>query len=98
MKVTEHLKNAAGRTLFSFEIIPPVKGKNIQELYNNIDPLMEFDPPFIAVTTSRVEYAYLDRDGLMDTKLTRMRPGTVGIWASIQHKYGVDTAPHVHRG
>lgn len=95
MKVTEHIKNAAGRTLFSFEIIPPVKGKSIQELYNNIDPLMEFNPPFIDVTTSREEYVYLDRDGLLDKKLTRMRPGTVGICASIQHKYGVDTVPHL---
>lgn len=95
MKVTEHIENAAGKTLFSFEIIPPVKGKSIQELYNNIDPLMEFNPPFIDVTTSREEYVYLDRDGLFDKKLTRMRPGTVGICASIQHKYGVDTVPHV---
>lgn len=95
MKVTEHIKNAAGRTLFSFEIVPPVKGKNIQELYNNIDPLMEFDPPFIDVTTSREEYVYLNRNGLLDKKLTRMRPGTLGICASIQHKYGVDTVPHV---
>ena len=95
MKVTEHIKNAAGKTLFSFEIIPPVKGKSIQELYNNIDPLMEFDPPFIDVTTSREEYVYLERGGLLDKKLTRMRPGTLGICAAIQHKYGVDTVPHV---
>ena len=95
MKVTDHIKNAKGRTLFSFEIIPPVKGRNIQELYNNIDPLMEFNPPFIDVTTSREEYIYIDRDGLLDKKLTRMRPGTVGICASIKHKYDVDTVPHV---
>lgn len=95
MKVTDHIKNAKGETLFSFEIIPPVKGKNIQELYDNIDPLMEFKPPFIDVTTSREEYVYIDRDGLLDKKLTRMRPGTVGICASIKHKYDVDTVPHV---
>ncbi|ALM08998.1 5,10-methylenetetrahydrofolate reductase [Sediminicola sp. YIK13] len=95
MKVTDHIKNAEGKTLFSFEIIPPVKGKNIQELYDNIDPLMEFKPPFIDVTTSREEYVYIDRDGLLDKKLTRMRPGTVGICASIKHKYDVDTVPHV---
>lgn len=95
MKVIDHIKNAKGRTLFSFEIIPPVKGRSIQELYNNIDPLMEFEPPFIDVTTSREEYVYLDRDGLLDKKLTRMRPGTVGICASIKHKYNVDTVPHV---
>lgn len=94
MKVTEHIANADG-TLFSFEVIPPVKGKNIEELYRNIDPLMEFAPPFIDVTTSREEYVYIDRDGLYDKKVTRMRPGTLGICAAIKHKYNVDTVPHV---
>ena len=95
MKITEHIKKANGQTLFSFEIIPPVKGRNIKELYDNIDPLMEFKPPFIDVTTSREEYVYIDKDGLLDKRITRMRPGTVGICASIKHKYNVDTVPHV---
>src|SRR5680860_98165 len=95
MKITDHIKNAKGETLFSFEIIPPVKGHRIQELYDNIDPLMEFKPPFIDVTTSREEYVYINRNGLLDQKLTRMRPGTVGICASIKHKYDVDTVPHL---
>ena len=96
MKVTEHIKKANGKTLFSFEIIPPKKGNNIQDLYNNIDPLMEFKPPFIDVTTSREEYVYIDKgNGLLDRKITRMRPGTVGICAAIKHKYDVDTVPHV---
>ncbi len=95
MKITEHIKKADGKTLFSFEIIPPKKGKSIQELYNNIDPLMEFKPPFIDVTTSREEYVYVEKEGLLDRKMTRMRPGTVGICAAIKHKYDVDTVPHV---
>jgi len=96
MKITEHLKNANGKTLFSFEIIPPKKGNSIQELYNNINPLMEFKPPFVDVTTSREEYVYIDKgDGLLDRRITRMRPGTVGICAAIKHKYDVDTVPHV---
>ena len=95
MKVTEHIKNANGKTLFSFEIIPPKKGNSIQQLYDNIDPLMEFKPPFIDVTTSREEYVYVERNGLLDRKVTRMRPGTLGICASIKHKYDVDTVPHV---
>ncbi len=96
MKVTEHIKKANGKTLFSFELIPPKKGNNIQDLYNNIDPLMEFNPPFIDVTTSREEHVYIDKgDGLLDRKITRMRPGTVGICAAIKHKYDVDTVPHV---
>ncbi len=95
MKVTEHLEKANGKALFSFEIVPPVKGSNINDLYQNIDPLMEFKPPFIDVTTSREEYVYIEKDGLYDRRITRMRPGTVGICASIQHKYGVDAIPHV---
>ena len=95
MKITDHITQAKGETLFSFEIVPPVKGKNIQQLYDNIDPLMEFKPPFIDVTTSREEYVYIEKEGLFDKKLTRMRPGTLGICASLKHKYNVDTVPHV---
>ena len=96
MKVTEHIKQANGKTLFSFEIIPPQKGQNIQELYDNIDPLMEFKPPFIDVTTSREEYVYIPKgNGLLEQKMTRMRPGTVGICASLKYKYNVDAIPHV---
>jgi methylenetetrahydrofolate reductase (NADPH) len=96
MKVTEHIKRNNGKTLFSFEIIPPKKGNSIQALYDNIDPLMEFKPPFIDVTTSREQYVYIEKEkGLLDRRITRMRPGTVGICAAIKHKYDVDTVPHV---
>jgi methylenetetrahydrofolate reductase (NADPH) len=77
MKVTQHIEAANGETLFSFEIIPPQKEK--QELYDNIDPLMEFKPPFIDVTTSRENLFMLKGNGLLDKKLTRMRPGTLGL-------------------
>jgi len=96
MKITDHIKNAKEETLFSFEIIPPQKGQSIQKLYDNIDPLMEFKPPFIDVTTSREEHVYIKKGGgLLEQKITRMRPGTVGICASLMHKYKVDTVPHV---
>ena len=96
MKITDHIKGAKGKTLFSFEIIPPQKGQNIQKLYDNIDPLMEFKPPFIDVTTSREEHVYIEKPGgLLQKKVTRMRPGTVGICASLMNKYQIDTVPHV---
>jgi len=96
MKVTEHIKKAEGKTLFSFEIVPPQKGQSIQKLYDNIEPLMEFNPPFIDVTTSREEFVYISKlEGLLERKVTRMRPGTVGICASIKHKYNIDTVPHI---
>lgn len=96
MKITDHIKKANNKALFSFEVIPPKKGNSIQELYDNIDPLMEFKPPFIDVTTSREEHVYVDNgNGLLDRKITRSRPGTLGICAAIKHKFDVDTVPHV---
>ena len=72
MKITDHIKKANGETLFSFEIVPPVKGKSIQELYTNIDPLMEFKPPFIDVTYHREEYVYKElENGLLKKKVVK---------------------------
>ncbi len=96
MKVTEHIKNAHGKTLFSIEILPPLKGENIRSLYDNMDPLMEFKPPFIDVTYHREEYVYKKKEnGLLEKSSTRKRPGTVGICAAIQNHYKVDTVPHI---
>lgn len=96
MKVTEHIKNANGDTQFSFEILPPLKGQNIQSIFDNIDPLMEFKPPFIDVTYHREEYIYKDvGNGLLKKQVVKKRPGTVGICAAIQNKYGVDAIPHI---
>lgn len=96
MKVTDHIKSANGKTLFSIEILPPLKGENIRTLFDNIDPLMEFKPPFIDVTYHREEYVYKKMDnGLLEKSTTRKRPGTVGICAAIQNNYKVDTVPHI---
>jgi methylenetetrahydrofolate reductase (NADPH) len=96
MKVTDHLKNANGKTLFTIEILPPLKGENIKTLFSNIDPLMEFKPPFIDVTYHREEYVFKKKEGgLLEKITTRKRPGTVGICAAIQNHYKVDTVPHI---
>ncbi|MBR9913916.1 MAG: methylenetetrahydrofolate reductase [NAD(P)H] [Algicola sp.] len=96
MKVIEHIKNAQGNTQFSFEILPPLKGQHIQSIFDNIDPLMEFKPPFIDVTYHREEYTYKDvGNGLLKKQIVKKRPGTVGICAAIQNKYGVDAIPHI---
>lgn len=96
MKVTEHIDNGKGRTQFSFEILPPLKGQNIQSIFDSIDPLMEFNPPFIDVTYHREEYIYKEMpNGLLQKKVVKKRPGTVGICAAIQNKYDVDAIPHI---
>lgn len=95
MKVIDHLKNAKS-TLFSFEILPPLKGKSIQSIYDGIDPLMEFKPKYFNVTYHREEYIYKERDeGLLKKISIRKRPGTVGICAAIMNKYDVDAIPHL---
>ena len=95
MKVTDHIQNAKD-TLFSFEILPPLKGKSIQSIYEGIDPLMEFKPKFINVTYHREEFIYKEREnGLLEKIAIRKRPGTVGICAAIMNKYDVDAIPHL---
>jgi methylenetetrahydrofolate reductase (NADPH) len=96
MKVTEHLKRANGKTLFTIEVLPPLKGENIRSLFNHMDPLMEFKPPFVDVTYHREEFVYKKREnGLLEKKSTRKRPGTVALCAAIQNHYKVDTVPHI---
>jgi methylenetetrahydrofolate reductase (NADPH) len=96
MKVTQHIENANGKPLFSFEILPPLKGQNIQSIFDSIDPLMEFNPPFIDVTYHREEYEFKELpSGLLQKKVVKKRPGTVGICAGIQNKYNVDAIPHI---
>lgn len=96
MKVTEHLKRSNGKTLFSVEILPPLKGKSIQSIYDILDPIMEFKPAFIDVTYHREEYIYKKHpNGLLEKISMRKRPGTVGICAAIINHYKVDTVPHI---
>jgi len=95
MKVIDHLRQA-DRTLFSFEILPPLKGKDIRSIYAGIDPLLEIKPSFINVTYHREEVIYKDRgEGLLQKVRLRKRPGTIGICAAIKSKYDIDTVPHL---
>jgi len=95
MKVTEHIARA-DQSLFSLEIIPPKKGDSIRNLFDQIDPLMEFKPPFIDVTYHREEYVYKEREnGLLEKRSIKKRPGTVGICAAIQNHYEIDAIPHI---
>ena len=95
MKVIDHI-NQATHPLISFEILPPLKGKGIQSLYNHLDPLMEFKPAFINVTYHRSEHVFKKKtDGTFEKVIVRKRPGTESICASIMNKYNVDTVPHL---
>lgn len=95
MKVTEHIAKAKG-TLFSIEILPPLKGQNINSIFETMDQLMEFSPAFVDVTYHREEYVFRDAgNGLLEKRIVSKRPGTVGICAAISNRYKVDTVPHI---
>jgi methylenetetrahydrofolate reductase (NADPH) len=95
MKVIDHIKNAKG-TLFSLEILPPLKGQNISSIFETMDKLMEFRPAFVDVTYHREEYVFRDAgNGLLEKRVVKKRPGTVGICAAVTNRYQVDTVPHI---
>lgn len=95
MKITDHL-NQSEKTLFSFEILPPLKGQSLKELLKGIEPLMDFKPPFVDVTYHREEYIYKKHpNGLLERISTKKRPGTVGICAAIMNRFQIDAVPHL---
>lgn len=95
MKVTDHINNGQG-TAISFEILPPLKGKGINALWEHLDPLIEFKPAFINVTYHRSESMFKRKaDGTFEKVEVRKRPGTVGICAAIMNRYKVDAVAHL---
>ncbi|HEY5535820.1 MAG TPA: methylenetetrahydrofolate reductase [Ignavibacteria bacterium] len=94
MKVIEHL-NKARNPLISFEIIPPLRGGDIKQLFGIIDDLIKFNPPFIDVTSHSAEVQYEETSEGIRKKVKRKRPGTIGISVAIKNKYNIDTVPHM---
>ncbi|WP_114752154.1 methylenetetrahydrofolate reductase [NAD(P)H] [Pleomorphovibrio marinus] len=95
MKVTEFIAKA-DRTLFSFEILPPLKGQSLKAMLEGISPLMEFNPPFVDVTYHREEYIFRKHEnGHMQKVSTQKRPGTVGICAALINRFHVEPVPHI---
>jgi methylenetetrahydrofolate reductase (NADPH) len=96
VKVTEYFEKAKGQSLISFEVLPPLKGGSMKDIFETLDPLMEFKPPFVDVTYHREEFIYNKKEsGYYEKVAIRKRPGTVGICASIMHRYGIDAVPHL---
>ncbi|MBK7339453.1 MAG: methylenetetrahydrofolate reductase [NAD(P)H] [Saprospiraceae bacterium] len=96
MKVTEYFEKNKGKTTVSFEVLPPLKGGGINSLFDILDPLMEFKPPFIDVTYHREEFIYNQHpSGYYQKVAIRKRPGTVGICAAIMNRYKVEAVPHL---
>lgn len=95
MKVIEYIERAS-ETLISFEIIPPMRGRSAQDVYDVLDKLIEFQPPFIDVTSHAADAYYVEQpDGTFKRHIKRKRPGTLGLCAGIKYRYKVEAVPHL---
>ncbi|MDD4193407.1 MAG: methylenetetrahydrofolate reductase [NAD(P)H] [Mangrovibacterium sp.] len=95
MKVIESI-NQREKTIFSFELLPPLKGSDAGNIYRTIENLIDFQPKYINITTHRDEMIFKEMpDGTIKKRVVRKRPGTVAIAAAIQHKYGIPVVPHI---
>ena len=94
MKVIEHLERAS-EPLISFEIIPPLRGGNVQDLLGLIEDLVHYQPPFIDITSHAAEVIIEETSGGIQRRVKRKRPGTLGVCALIQNKWGIDAVPHI---
>jgi methylenetetrahydrofolate reductase (NADPH) len=95
MSVADKLKSAKG-PLFTFELLPPLKGHSIEKVYATIGRLIEFQPAYINFTTHRNEITFKERpDGLLEKKVTRLRPGTIALAAAVRYKYNITVVPHI---
>jgi methylenetetrahydrofolate reductase (NADPH) len=95
MSVADKLRSAKG-PLFTFELLPPLKGHSIERVYSTIDRLIEFQPAYINFTTHRNEITFKERpDGLLEKRVIRLRPGTIALAAAVRYKYNITVVPHI---
>jgi 5,10-methylenetetrahydrofolate reductase len=95
MSVIEKIRTAK-EPLFTFELLPPLKGHSIEKTYAAIDRLIEFNPAYINFTSHRNETTYRERpDGLLEKRVTRIRPGTIALAAAVKYKYNITVVPHL---
>lgn len=95
MKIIDII-NSRKSPVFSFEILPPLKGNSVFKVYDIIERLREFDPKFVNITSHHSEYIYKPQpDGSHRRVSVVKRPGTVAIAAAIQNKFGLIPVPHI---
>ena len=95
MTVIDKLNKAKG-PLFTFELLPPLKGHSIERVYRTIESLLEFEPAYINFTSHRNEVQYVENlDGTLEKRVSRVRPGTIALSAAVKYKYNITVVPHL---
>ncbi len=98
MKIPDIISQAqnSGSCRFAFELLPPLKGDDINTIFSTVDKLNRFNPAYINITYHRNDIKYVERtDGLLEKRITSKRPGTVAIAAAITARYGIEVVPHI---
>ena len=95
MKVIEHIEKAT-ETLFTYEIVPPPRGRSLKDVLEIVEKLAVYNPKWIDVTSHSSGAYYKERpDGTVDRIIQKKRPGTIGICGLIQNQFNIDTVPHL---
>lgn len=94
MKVIDKFRE--GSTLFSLELLPPLRGHDINSVFVTTDRLAQYNPSYINITYhgSQIETVTLP-DGTTVNRLVRKRAGTIGVAAALMARYGIDVVPHL---
>lgn len=95
MKVVEHIAKAK-EPIFSYEIIPPARGRSVKDVIEMVETLAPLNPPWIDVTShASSAYYHETGDGKLERRTIRKRPGTMGICGIIQNRFRIDTVAHI---
>ena len=95
MKVIEHIDKSR-ESLFSYEIVPPARGRSVKDIIEVVEKLAPLNPSWIDVTShSSVANFHEKDDGTIQRRVLKKRPGTLGICGIIQNRFKIDTVAHI---